>query len=151
MAVRQSTGSPNRRLSCRGTSTRRSTAVLPPASGALAAVLSGLATSLGALFNASALLWMLRRRRFYTPTPGWGMFVAKIGVAAGVLAGVLFFGAGPASAWLQTGLAERAVRLALDLAAGGIAYFGALWLLGFRLEDFARRERGPEPAPALDA
>ena len=109
-----------------------------------------LATSLGALFNASALLWLLRRRRFYTPTPGWGLFVAKIVVAAGVLAGVLFFSAGPASAWLQTGLAERAVRLALVLAAGGFAYFGALWLLGFRLKDFARRERGPEPAPALD-
>jgi putative peptidoglycan lipid II flippase len=75
------------------------------------------------------------------------MFVAKIVVAAGLLAGVLWSFAGPASVWMQAGLAERAARLAIVLAAGGIAYFGALAMLGFRIGDFSRRERGPEPAP----
>ncbi|HET9337938.1 MAG TPA: hypothetical protein VFQ55_02990, partial [Casimicrobiaceae bacterium] len=56
--------------------------------------------------------------------------------------------AGPSSVWMQAGLAERAVRLAIVLAAGGIAYFGALGMLGFRLGDFSRRERAPAPAPA---
>lgn len=106
-----------------------------------------LATSLGALFNATALLVLLRRRRYYAPVRGWGMFAAKIVVAAGVLAGVLAALGGPASAWLQASLAERGMRLALLIGAGGLAYFGALWLLGFRLKDFARRERGPEIAP----
>ena len=109
-----------------------------------------LATSLGALFNAVALLVLLRRRRFYVPVRGWLVFVAKIVVAAGVLAGVLAALGGPASAWMQAGLAERGVRLALLMAAGGAAYFGSLWLLGFRLRDFSRREQGPE-VPAVPA
>ena len=33
---------------------------------------------------------------------------------------------------------------------GGAAYFAALWLLGFRLEDFSRRDRIAAPAPAAD-
>ena len=106
-----------------------------------------LATSLGALFNATALLVLLLRRRYYVPARGWGMFVAKIVVAGGLLAGVLWSFAGPSSVWMQAGLAERAVRLAIVLAAGGIAYFGALGMLGFRLGDFSRRERAPAPAP----
>jgi hypothetical protein len=31
-------------------------------------------------------------------------------------------------------------RLGIVIAAGGIAYFGALWLVGFRIADFNRRE-----------
>jgi len=109
-----------------------------------------LATSLGALFNATTLYVLLRRRGYYAPLAGWGMFLAKIVVAAGVLAGVLAMLAGPASAWLSATLAERVGRLALAMGAGGAAYFGALWLLGFRLKDFSRRDRIGEPAPAVE-
>ena len=104
-----------------------------------------LATSLGALFNAATLYVLLRRRRHYAPAAGLGQFVAKVVVATGVLAGVLAMLAGPASTWLQAGLAERIGRLALVMAAGGAAYFGSLWLLGFRPKDFSRRDRGPAP------
>ena len=38
------------------------------------------------------------------------------------------------------GFAAKVSRLALIIAAGGIAYFATLWLLGFRLSDFNRRE-----------
>ncbi|MEO8487725.1 MAG: murein biosynthesis integral membrane protein MurJ, partial [Betaproteobacteria bacterium] len=109
-----------------------------------------LATSLGALFNAGMLLVLLRRKGFYVPVGGWMLFVAKIVVAAGVLAGVLAAFVGPASTWLMAGLAERGVRLALLMAAGGGAYFGSLWLLGFRIRDFSRRDRIAEPAPPTD-
>ena len=111
-----------------------------------------LATSLGALFNAATLYVLLRRRGHYAPVAGWGMFLAKIVVAGGVLAGVLAMLVGPSSTWLQAGLAERIGRLGLVMAAGGVAYFGALWLLGFRPKDFSRRDRGPapEPAPAVE-
>jgi putative peptidoglycan lipid II flippase len=37
-------------------------------------------------------------------------------------------------------LPERVVRLAAVCAAGAAAYFAALWLLGFRLRDFSRRD-----------
>ena len=43
---------------------------------------------------------------------------------------------------------ERAHRLAFLI--DGAAYFAALWLLGFRLEDFSRRDRIAAPAPAAD-
>ena len=109
-----------------------------------------LATSLGALFNAATLYVLLRRRGHYAPVAGWGMFLAKIVVAGGVLAGVLAMLVGPASTWLQAGLSERVVRLALVMAAGGAGYFGALWLLGFRPKDFSRRDRVPDPAPAVE-
>jgi putative peptidoglycan lipid II flippase len=109
-----------------------------------------LATSLGALFNAATLYVLLRRRGHYAPMAGWGMFLAKIVVAGGVLAGILAMLAGPASTWLQAGLTERVVRLALVMAAGGVGYFGALWLLGFRPKNFSRRDRGPAPAPAAE-
>jgi len=106
-----------------------------------------LATSLGALFNAGTLYVLLRRRRHYAPAAGWGMFVAKVVVASGVMAGVLAMIVGPASTWLAAGLFERIARLALVMGAGGAAYFGSLWLLGFRPGDFSRRDRGPAPAP----
>jgi putative peptidoglycan lipid II flippase len=109
-----------------------------------------LATSLGALFNAATLYVLLRRRGHYAPAGGWGLFVAKVVVAAGVLAGVLALLAVPAATWMQAGLAERVARLALATGAGGAAYFGALWLLGFRLKDFSRRDRIAAPAPAAD-
>ena len=36
--------------------------------------------------------------------------------------------------------APRALKLALVMAAGALAYFASLWAMGFRLRDFARHE-----------
>lgn len=105
-----------------------------------------LATSTGALFNATVLLVLLRRRRRYVPGPGWPAFLAKIAVAGGVLAAVLVAVTGPASVWLDASLAARVVRLGLIVVAGAAAYFGALALLGFRPRDFSRREDLPAQA-----
>ena len=109
-----------------------------------------LATSVAALFNATTLLVLLRRRRIYVPSGGWLAFLAKIVVATGVLAAVIVAAAGPAGAWLHSGPAERIARLVLVVAAGAAAYFGSLWLLGFRLRDFSRRDDVPPPGPPLD-
>ena len=110
-----------------------------------------LATSLAAIFNATTLFVVLKRRRLYVPARGWGTFAAKVVVATGVLAAVIVVLAGPAAAWLQAGLIERVVRLVLVVVAGACAYFGVLWLLGFRLRDFSRRENVPAPASPADA
>jgi len=66
-----------------------------------------------------------------------------------VLAAVLAFLAGPASYWIEAGLWTRVGRLGFVIAAAGVAYFGTLWLLGFRLADFSRREAdgAPQSAP----
>jgi len=100
-----------------------------------------LSTSIGACLNAGLLFWFLRKRGIYSPRAGWPLFVAKLAVALFVLAAVLLWLGGPASYWLAASLWEKIPRLAGVCAAGAAAYFGALWLLGFRLTDFNRGEK----------
>jgi len=97
-----------------------------------------LSTSLGACLNAGLLFWFLRKRGIYLPSPGWPRFLSKLAVALFVLALLLVSIAGPASFWLQAGLWAKVGRLAAVVGAGALAYFGALWLLGFRFADISR-------------
>jgi putative peptidoglycan lipid II flippase len=106
-----------------------------------------LSTSLGACLNAGLLFLFLRRHDIFHPQRGWLQFVAKLVVALFVLAAVLLWLGGPASFWLSASLWARVGRLALVCAAGAGAYFGALWLLGFRFADFNRREVEAQAAP----
>ena len=99
-----------------------------------------LATSLGACLNAALLFRFLRKQGIYTPRPGWLGFLWKLAVALCVLGGLLALIAGPPSFWLAAGLWVKVGRMAAVIAAGMLAYFGALWLMGFRLADFSRRE-----------
>jgi len=99
-----------------------------------------LATSLGACVNAALLFWMLRKRGFFAPQPGWAPFLGKVAVALAVLAAVLAWLAGPSAYWLAATLWQKVGRLAGVIAAGAIVYFAALYLLGFRIADFNRRE-----------
>ncbi|MCL4761554.1 MAG: polysaccharide biosynthesis C-terminal domain-containing protein, partial [Burkholderiales bacterium] len=104
-----------------------------------------LATSLGAFVNAGLLLALLLRRGHYRPRPGWVAFASRVVVALGVLAAVLVWSAGPAAGWLQASLWGRVGHLAGVVAAGAGAYFATLWLLGFRLADFSRRDADAPP------
>jgi putative peptidoglycan lipid II flippase len=99
-----------------------------------------LATSLGACVNAALLFWYLRKAGSYRPQPGWLLFLCKLLVALGVLAALLFALAGSPESWLAAGLWQRIGRLAGIIVAGIAAYFATLYLLGFRLADFDRRE-----------
>jgi putative peptidoglycan lipid II flippase len=47
---------------------------------------------------------------------------------------------GPAK-WIDAPPLDRVVRLAALVAGGATAYFGTLWLLGFRLRDFTKKGR----------
>jgi putative peptidoglycan lipid II flippase len=111
-----------------------------------------LAMSIGACCNAGLLLWLLRRKRFYRPRPGWLPFLAKVGVASGVLAVVIAWLMGADPVWLRAGVAQKVSRLALVTGSGALAYFGTLFALGFRLADFNRREavQPPDVAPPAD-
>jgi len=53
---------------------------------------------------------------------------------------VLWWTAGDDAFWLAAGLWAKVGRLGMIIAAGAVAYFGSLWLVGFRLADFNRRE-----------
>jgi len=99
-----------------------------------------LATSLGACVNASLLFWLLRKHGFYAPLPGWWHFLAKLLIALAVLGAVLAALTGAPAFWLGATLWQRIARLSGVIAAGGGAYFATLYLLGFRLADFNRRE-----------
>ncbi|HSC80682.1 MAG TPA: murein biosynthesis integral membrane protein MurJ, partial [Chitinolyticbacter sp.] len=91
-----------------------------------------LAIGLGACFNAGVLLRQLRRHGIYTPQPGWPRFFAKLVTAVTVMAAVLI-----AAQWLlppfhSAGLLLRLTWLGILVAAGLVAYFGTLAVLGFR-------------------
>ena len=108
-----------------------------------------LATSIGACLNAALLFRALSKRGIYTPQSGWLMFLSKLAVALFALAVLLIWIAGPTALWLEAGLWAKIGRLAWVCAAGAAVYFGALWLLGFRLADFNRREGEGEPEAPL--
>lgn len=105
---------------------------------------AGLALSigLGATANAAFLYLMLRRNGIYQPLPGWTMFLVRLFGALLLLAGVGLWVAGHfdwiamrATPWLRIG------ALSLVMFACAIAYFGALWAMGFRFTDFRRVSR----------
>lgn len=102
---------------------------------------AGLALSigLGACLNAAILFYFLRKQHIYQPEPGWLVFSAKVAAALFVLGLTLWFGMGEEQRWLTSHGQTRVLHLGA-LVAGGIAvYFSTLWLLGFRLKDFAKR------------
>jgi putative peptidoglycan lipid II flippase len=102
----------------------------------------GLALSIGlaALFNAGLLLYLLRRRGLYRPSPGWGPFALRVGLACAALAGVLAYAARRID-WLglQAHWGQRAGWMALVLGGVALLYFVLLHLLGLQLRQFVRR------------
>jgi len=98
-----------------------------------------LAIGLGACLNAALLLRGLRSRNIYTPQPEWPVFLLKLGIALYVMVAALWVAAGTDASWLAMGAAARAAQLTGVVALGAMTYFGALWLLGFRLRDFSKR------------
>ena len=99
-----------------------------------------LATSIGAILNALLLYRAMRRQDIYAPLPGWRSFLGRIALALFALGAVLWWSAGSDAFWTTSGLWPKAGRLVLVVGAGAFAYFGALWLLGFRIAEFSRRE-----------
>jgi putative peptidoglycan lipid II flippase len=98
-----------------------------------------LAISFGACVNAGLLYMLLRRAGVYRPQPGWAIFTLKLGLAVYVMGAVLWLTTGSATEWLAASALQRATRLTGVVAAGGAAYFAALWALGFRWKDFNRK------------
>lgn len=98
-----------------------------------------LAIGLGACLNAGLLYRKLRQHGIYQPQPGWGAFALKVAAALAAMALALWFAMGPAAWWLGASGGSRVAAIAGLVILGSASYFGALWLLGFRLGDFSRR------------
>jgi putative peptidoglycan lipid II flippase len=104
---------------------------------------AGLALSigLGAIVNASWLLVRLRQRGLYRPAPGWGGFLARVGLACAVLGGLLAWAARGID-WLGLGAGQNLLRaglVAAVLAGVALAYFAVLAASGLRPAQFMRR------------
>jgi putative peptidoglycan lipid II flippase len=99
-----------------------------------------LAIGLGACLNSAILFYLLRKREIYKPEPGWAKFLAKVGLAMLVLGLTLWFGMGSEQSWLSDSGWRRVWRMTGLVTMGMAAYIAVLWLLGFRLKDFSRRE-----------
>lgn len=96
---------------------------------------AGLALSigLGALVNASWLLWGLMKLGSYRPEPGWAGFGLR--VAAGCVAmGLLQWQLAMRLDWIALGAHEiqRGLVMAASLAGSAAVYFAVLWLVGLR-------------------
>ena len=98
-----------------------------------------LAIGLGACLNASVLYYQLRRHAIFDPQPGWPLFLGKLAVALGVMAGVLWLGMAGEARWLAYRFDQRILHLGGLVVGGAGSYFLTLWLLGFRPADFRRR------------
>ncbi len=101
-----------------------------------------LAIGLGACLNAALLYRYLRRQGIYAPQPGWTGFVARLALAVGAMAALLYAVMGPSAWWLQAAWQHK-VAATCGLVLLGAGTYGALLLaLGFRWRDLARREAG---------
>jgi len=98
-----------------------------------------LAIGLGACLNAGLLYYKLRQFEIYAPQPGWAKFALKILLAIVAMGACLKFAAGPDTVWLAANGLVKVWRLTGVVLLGGVAYFAALWALGFRLRDFVQR------------
>lgn len=98
-----------------------------------------LAISIGACVNAGLLYYKLRQHRIFEPRPGWPAFFGRVLLALALMGTALWFAMGPEASWLAASAWQRVLRLAGLVGLGAAVYLGSLWLLGFRLRDFAKR------------
>ncbi|MBC7514354.1 MAG: murein biosynthesis integral membrane protein MurJ [Herminiimonas sp.] len=103
--------------------------------------LAGLALSigLGACLNAICLYLGLRKKRLYTPGTGWGHFCIQLAGALSLMAGVALWLAAKFD-WLgmQPHPVHRMLALLMVMMGCGVAYFGALAVMGFNFKAFKR-------------
>ena len=98
-----------------------------------------LAIGLGACLNAGLLYYKLRQHRIYRPQPGWAIFACKLALALLVMAVALWGAMGSDGWWLVAAWQYRLAGLVGIVCLGASVYFACLWLLGFRIGDYARR------------
>jgi putative peptidoglycan lipid II flippase len=103
-----------------------------PGAHALLALTNGV----GAMLNAGLLYAGLARMGIVQPGHVMRGLLARIVIASAVMAVLLAWLAGDLAFWLSTGTLVRVLRLSGLIVAGIVVYFGVLWLLGVRAEQF---------------
>ncbi len=102
---------------------------------------AGLALSIGlaACVNAGLLFYFLRKDKLFTPQPEWLTFFIKLAVALYLMGGTIWWLSGSDVNWLEMHTLAKCVKLGGVISAGIIVYFTSLFVMGFRLSDFAKR------------
>jgi putative peptidoglycan lipid II flippase len=108
--------------------------------GPLAHAGLALATGLGSCLNAALLYYLLRKRAVHVPRPGWVPFLFKLLCAVILMAAAIWFAAAQPQHWVAAAWQVRVAWLSGVVLLGATVYFLTLWLLGFRMRDFARSE-----------
>lgn len=96
-----------------------------------------LATALAGCLNAGLLYHRLRKEEVYRGTPGNGLVVMRLLLAAIIMGIALYFLNPNAPTWYGWSAFERAYHLAGLIAAGAALYFGSLWIMGLRPRHFS--------------
>lgn len=113
--------------------------------GPLAHAGLALATSCSALLNAALLYGHLCRQGVLKLKAGWTVYLLRVVLAAGLMAGYLLWRNPPASAWVQAPVGWRVTHLVELIGGGGLLYFAALWLFGVRPRQLAASQLNSGP------
>lgn len=97
-----------------------------------------LATALSSWLNALLLLRGLMRDKVYRFEAGWGVFMLRIVVSSVAMISLVSMFNPATVEWFAMDLVERCLRVAMLVGIGVAAYFGILWLLGFRYRSALR-------------
>jgi len=95
-----------------------------------------LASSLAGYFNAITLLILLYQANVYRPQPGWLKFSGQLAVANLLMMSYLWWMKNDLNYWQQLHVGRRLAVLGLDVMVAVGIYFLALWLLGFKWQQF---------------
>lgn len=99
-----------------------------------------LSTSIAAFVNAGLLLFVLLKKKLYTPQPGWLVYGIRLALANALLVGFLWWGVGSLQDWLESHWFWRGLHLMILIGAATIIYFGALLASGLRMAHFKERQ-----------
>lgn len=106
-----------------------------------------LATACSAFLNAGLLYRGLLRAGVARPTPGWGRFLLRTALAAGVMAMLLRYFVPAQEAWLEASFWTTCGWLVAAIAGGAAAYVATLLAVGTRLDTLRMRPPvGPSTA-----
>jgi putative peptidoglycan lipid II flippase len=97
-----------------------------------------LATALAAWVNAGLLFTALRRKQVFQPQAGWRRLFLQMGLAAGGLGALLFWGVPAIEEWLAWSAWSRVTGLVVWVLGGALVYFLVLRLGGVRLRVLLR-------------
>ena len=95
-----------------------------------------LATALSATLNAFLLYRGLKAQGVYQFSAKTLFFVFRLMLAAGVMAGVVYYLSPDFETWLQMSFMQQVIQLLICISAGAISYFVTILILGIRLNEF---------------